>query len=217
MANILGVSGSLRADSLSRRALVLGLEFARARGAEIRLLDLAHVALPMFQPDDRPSEVVRSVAAEVAWADAFLLATPEYHGAMSGAIKNFLDFHWDELAGKVFGCLCASHGEGQGAMDQMHTAIRQCHGWSLPYGVAAHDDDFDRSGVLKNPRLAARLEMLGRDVAVYGALIRSQFQGDLQDGRRDTFASRYAPRAAGIDLALPVQRPASGRQALRNS
>ncbi len=217
MANILGVSGSLRSDSLSRRALLMGLEFARVRGAEIRLLDLADVALPMFRPDDRPSQVVQSVAAEVAWADAFLLASPEYHGAMSGAIKNFLDFHWDELAGKVFGCLCASHGEGQGAMDQMHIAIRQCHGWSLPYGVSVRDDDFDRTGSLKNPRVAARLEMLGRDVNVYGALIRSQFQVDLRDGRPDTFASRYGPAATRIDLAVPAQRLPPPRQALRNS
>lgn len=217
MAKILGVSGSLRADSLSRRALAMGLEFARAKGAEIRLLDLADVALPMFRPDEPPSRVVQSVAAEVAWADAFLLASPDYHGSMSGAIKNFLDYHWDELAGKLFGCLCASHSEGQGAQDQMHTAVRLCHGWSLPYAVSVHDDDFDRTGALKNPRVAARLEMLGRDLNVYGSLIRSQFQGDLRDDRPDTFASRYRPAPSRIDLALPAQRLPSPRQALRNS
>jgi NAD(P)H-dependent FMN reductase len=216
---ILGVSGSLRPDSLSRRALVLGLEFAHAQGAEIRLLDLNLVDLPMFRPDARPSGVIPSVTADVAWADAFLLATPDYHGAMSGAIKNFLDYHWDELAGKVFGCLGASHADGPGAIDQMQAAVRQCHGWCLPYAVSAHDDDFDHSGIVKNPRLAARLEMLARDVRVYGALIRSQFQADLKEGRQDTFAARYGRGTASIENGnvLPPQRFSFARQLLRNS
>ena len=134
---ILGVSGSLRSDSITRRALERGLEFADALGAHTRLLDLGHVELPMYRPDASPTANVRTIADAVAWADAFLLATPDYHGSMSGAMKNFLDYHWDEFAGKLFGYICASHEKGLTAMDQMRTAVRQCYGWSLPYGVSS--------------------------------------------------------------------------------
>src|SRR4051812_24188742 len=106
---ILGVSGSLRSDSFSRRALEVCLRAADEHHAETRLLDLGQVELPMYRPQANASEVVRTVAAAVSCADAFLLATPDYHGSMSGAIKNFLDFHWEEFAGKLFGYLCASH------------------------------------------------------------------------------------------------------------
>jgi FMN reductase len=132
------------------------------------------------------------VAAAVSWADAFLLATPDYHGSMSGAIENFLDYHWSEFAGKLFGFLCASHEKGLTAMDQMRTAVRHCYGWSLPYGVSVHgEEDFDVSGACTNTRLAARLRMVARDLSVYGALIRSQFQRDLEVRQTDTFAARY--------------------------
>ena len=99
----------------------------------------------MYRPGGAvPADVVREVGDAVTWADAFLLATPDYHGSMSGAMKNFLDYHWEEFAGKLFGYICASHEKGLTAMDQMRTAVRQCYGWSLPYGVSVHGEhDFD--------------------------------------------------------------------------
>ena len=189
---ILGVSGSLRSDSVSRRALEFVLKSAEEYNAETKLLDLGQVELPMYRPDATGSEVVRTVAAAVSWADAFLLSTPDYHGSMSGAIKNFLDYHWDEFAGKLFGYLCTSHERGLTAMDQMRAAVRQCYGWSLPYGVSVHgDEDFNRFGSVSNPRLASRFRMVARDLVVYGAMIRSQFRRDLIDREPQSFASRY--------------------------
>jgi FMN reductase len=119
---VLGVSGSMREGSTSRRALSIVLEAARAQGgeAETRLLDLRELDLPMYRP--QPTTHNKSVAEAgkaVEWADAFVFATPDYHGSMSGAMKNFLDYHWTEFAGKVFGYLCASHEKGLTAMDQM--------------------------------------------------------------------------------------------------
>jgi NAD(P)H-dependent FMN reductase len=190
---ILGVSGSLRSESISRRALERALRFGDEFGAETRLLDLGHIELPMFRPDAIPSDNVRIVAAAVSWADAFLLATPDYHGAMSGPIKNFLDYHWDGYSGKLFGFLCASQERGLTAMEQMRTAVGQCHGWGLPYNVSVHaQEDFDGSGAIRNPRIASRLRVVARDLVVYGALIRDQFRRDLAESRTDTFAARYA-------------------------
>ena len=78
----------------------------------------------MFRPgikSDHPA--VHRAIADVEWADAFILATPDYHGSMSGAIKNFLDYHWQALAGKLFGYLCSSHEKGLLPMEQMRTAV----------------------------------------------------------------------------------------------
>lgn len=76
-------------------------------------------------------------------------------------------------------------------MEHMRTSVRQCYGWSLPYGVSVHgENDFGSSG-LTNPRVARRLRMLARDLIVYGALVRGQFQHDLANGVTETFAARY--------------------------
>ena len=193
MVKILGVSGSMREHSRSRRALALVLEAARERGAETRLLDLHALDLPMYRPDET-AETAQVLSAEesVNWADAFVLASPDYHGSMSGAVKNFLDYFWTEFAGKVFGYLCASHEKGLTVMDQMRTAVRQCYGWSLPYGVAIHgDEDFDAEGRVTRPAVERRLRMLARDVTVYGTLIREQFARDIASDEPHTFAARY--------------------------
>ena len=190
---VLGVGGSMREGSYSTRAVRLCLESARGRGAEARLLELRTAGLPMFRPDGDADAAAREVGGLVRWADAFVLGSPDYHGSMSGAIKNFLDFHWEEFAGKLFGYVCASHEKGLTVMEQMRTAVRQCYGWSLPYGVSVHgEQDFDDSGAVLNPRLRERLGMLARDVMVYGALLREQFVRDLDGRERDTFAARYA-------------------------
>lgn len=189
---VLGVGGSMRAGSHSTRTIVLGLERARELGAETRFIDLRELDLPMFRPKLDPiPEVVRSVARDVAWADAYLIGSPDYHGSMSGAVKNFLDYHWKEFAGKLFGLVCASHEKGLTAMDQMRTAVRQCYGWSLPYGLALHaDQDIDHAGEL-SPKVRHRLNMLVRDLVAYGTLIRDQFDHDLAEKAADTFAAHY--------------------------
>ena len=191
--NILGVSGSMRQGSYGALALAMALEAAREHGAETRVLDLRVSELPMYRPDEPlDSPILREATAMVTWADAFLLASPDYHGSMSGALKNFLDHHWDEFAGKLFGHLCASHEKGITAMEQMRLAVRQCYGWSMPYGVAVHgENDFDPSGDLKNEKVARRLKMLGRDLVVYGQLMRHQFDRDRKGDEPDTFAARY--------------------------
>ena len=191
---VLGVCGSTRAQSYSSRAAKVALDAARAHGAETRLLELGELNLPTYNPDEAGSrhEGLLVATESVNWADAYLLASPDYHGSMSGAMKNFLDFYWEEFAGKLFGYVCASHEKGLTAMDQMRTAVRQCYGWSLPYGASVHGErDFDSSGHVTNSQLARRLRMLGRDLVVYGSLIRGQFEVDLADAAAETFAARY--------------------------
>src|SRR4051812_34411132 len=190
---LLGVAGSLRSGSYSTRGLGLVLELAQARGAETRLLDLRTVNLPLYSPDAEDTPEASVVAELVRWADAFVLSSPDYHGSMSGAMKNFLDYHWSEFAGKLFGYVCASHEKGLTVMEGMRIAVRQCYGWSLPYGVSIHgEQDFDAAFTVVNARLAARLRMLARDLVTYGALLREQFVRDVQAGVADSFAARYA-------------------------
>jgi FMN reductase len=193
LLKLLGVAGSMREGSHSAQALNVVLEAAREHGAETRLLDLRAVDLPVYRPQGQTESAGMRLATEaVNWADAFILASPDYHGSMSGAMKNFLDYYWSEFAGKVFGYLCASHEKGLTVMDQMRTAVRQCYGWSLPYGVSFNGgQDFDAAGEVTNEQLARRLRMLARDTTVYGALIMEQFRHDLQSETPETFAARY--------------------------
>ena len=190
---LLAVCGSTREHSYSGRLAIIALAAAQEHGAETRLLELNTLDLPTYNPDkdELDHEGLRVATEAVNWADAFLLASPDYHGSMSGAMKNFLDFYWAEFAGKLFGYIVASHEKGLTVMEHMRTSVRQCYGWSLPYGVSVHGEkDLDSSG-LSNPQVARRLRMLARDLVVYGVLVRGQFQQDLANGTTETFAARY--------------------------
>ena len=189
---ILGVASSMRESSYSTRVLKLALEKAEKRGAETRLLSLRELQLPMYHPENNESPELDKITEYVKWADAFVLASPDYHGSMSGVMKNFLDFFWSEFAGKTFGYICASHEKGLTVMDQMRTAVRQCYGWSMPYGVSVNSDqDFDSSGNITSESVLSRIETISRDLVVYGGLIADQYKKDLNSEESDTFAAHY--------------------------
>jgi NAD(P)H-dependent FMN reductase len=191
---ILGVASSMREGSYGTRALKRVLDAAGKHEAKTRLLDFRSIRMPMFNPDisNEHHEQMEKVIEDLNWADAFVLASPDYHGSMSGAMKNFLDFYWEEFAGKTFGYICSSHEKGLTVMDQMRTAVRQCYGWSLPYGVSINgEEDFNEKGEIVNSLLVKRLKILARDLVVYGKLIRGQFLQDISTEISDTFAARY--------------------------
>ena len=195
---VLGVGSSMRGNSYGTKALKFVLDMTKKYDTETHLLNLRETKLPLFDPDESTeedtllSDELRKITDYVIWADAFVLVSPDYHGSMSGVMKNFLDHFWEEFAGKTFGYVCTSHEKGLTAMDQMRTAIRQCYGWSLPYGVSINGElDFNTKGEIINDLLVKRLDMLAHDLITYGRLIREQFLKDVSSNVLNTFAARY--------------------------
>ena len=194
MTKILGIAASMRGGSHTRRLMEIILAEAQKHGAETRLLDLRATALPMLHSDQQElAPNLALVKSHVDWADAFILGSPDYHGSMSGSMKNFLDHFWKEFSGKLFGYIVASHEKGLTVQDQMRTAVRQVYGWSLPYGIGFDGDKtFNAAGEIADAPLAARARMLARDMAVYGGLLSRQFEADKQlTGDELSFARRF--------------------------
>lgn len=200
--NVLGVAGSMRQDSYSTLGLRMVLEEAKKYYSESYLLELRDINLPLYDPSgpssndpsfNNSNNVLEKITTALKWADALVLASPDYHGSMSGTLKNFLDYFWEDFAGKTFGYIIASHEKGLTVADQMRTAVRQCYGWSMPYNISINGEkDFDSKGNLVNSALVKRIKMLARDLVTYGALIRRQFLQDVADHQvLDTFASHY--------------------------
>ncbi|MBA2295747.1 MAG: NAD(P)H-dependent oxidoreductase [Actinobacteria bacterium] len=89
---VLGLSGSLRAESLNARLLRLAAEEFRADATFEEFDDLAQI--PPFDEDllDLQPESVERLKRAIAAADAILIATPEYNGSIPGQLKNALDW-----------------------------------------------------------------------------------------------------------------------------
>ena len=100
LIRILAVGSSLREGSYSTSAAKMTLDLSKNYGAVTNFLDLRHTKLPIYDPDDS-SQNIQGARHLVEWADAFVLASPDHHGSMSGSLKNFLDHFWEEFAGKT--------------------------------------------------------------------------------------------------------------------
>jgi hypothetical protein len=80
---------------------------------------------------------------------------------MSGAMKNFLDYFWEQFAGKTFGYIVASHEKGLTVVDQMRTAIHHCYGWRMPYNISINrEKDFNSKRHIVNSALTDRIKYL---------------------------------------------------------
>jgi FMN reductase len=178
--NVLAVIGSLHQNSVTRVVVNDLAGHLKRDGCKVDVLDFIEESLALYNPDTaHDATSFPALKARVDAADVLLLGTPDYHGSMSSTMKNFLDHFWHEFAGKLFATLVASHEKGLTVTDQLRTVARQCYAWSLPYGVSFVEDDDVRGGQIVSESLKKRLEMLVRDMRVYGQILARQRQADL--------------------------------------
>jgi NAD(P)H-dependent FMN reductase len=177
---VLAVVGSLNPSSVTRAVIRHVAERLRAEGCSVDVLDFGTEPLPLYNPDtayDTPG--FEALQSRVERADVYVLGTPDYHGSISGALKNFLDHFWREFAGKLFATIVASHEKGLTVTDQLRTVARQCYAWSLPYGVSFAEQEDVREGRIGSDALQKRLDMFVHDVRVYGTVLARQRHEDL--------------------------------------
>jgi FMN reductase len=177
---IVGLGGSLRASSTSRAALAVALDGAAAEGAEIDLLDLRELDLPMFNPEeeaDAPA-VVQTLVEACYEADGMLWSSPMYNGSASGSFKNAID--WLHVLGsrdpaflhdKVVGLISAAGGtQGLQVINTMDFSVRALRAWGVPYSVPvpAAPRAFGDSGEVQDETIELQLRTLGAEVVRVG-------------------------------------------------
>ncbi len=189
--NVLAVVGSLQRGSVSRMVMQHVAEQLRKADCTVDVLDFLLEPLALYNPDtahDLPG--YPELQSRVDRADVICLATPDYHGSLSGAMKNFLDHFWHEFAGKLFATIVASHEKGLTVTDQLRTIARQCYAWTLPYGISFSEDVDVKDNEIVSESLRQRLDMLIRDVRVYGEVLAKQRRADLA-GTEAGFLARH--------------------------
>jgi FMN reductase len=145
---ILGIGGTASANSSSERVLRFALSLAEKRGAQTDLVVGRDLELPPYDPasgalQDRACEFV----ARLRRADALIISSAAYHGAMSGTLKNAIDYAEDlraddqpYLEGKAVGCIvCAQGAQALGStLANMRSIVHALRGWNTPYAVTVN-------------------------------------------------------------------------------
>jgi FMN reductase len=116
--HIVGIGGTMRQGSGSEKALRYALETARKLGASIELFSGPDLALPHYEPGhklDHPTAA--RLISELNRADGVIVASPGYHGSISGLLKNVFDYMEEMrtgtrvyLEGRAVGCIVVANG-----------------------------------------------------------------------------------------------------------
>jgi len=172
---IVGLGGSLRASSRSRAALEVALEGSAAAGADVELLDLRRLDLPMFNPEQEAHApaVVRSMVEACYGANGMLWSSPMYNGSASGSFKNAID--WLHVLGsrdpaflhdKVVGLISAAGGvQGLQVINTMDFSVRSLRAWAVPYAIPVSGGSaFADTGAVQDETIELQLRTLGAEV-----------------------------------------------------
>jgi len=167
---IVGIAGSLRPNAHSQMALELAAQKVQALGAQVEILDLRQMQLPFCNGgDDYPDYPdVKRLQEAVSSADGLILVTPEYHGSVSGVLKNALDLmSFDQLSGKVTGLISILGGQpNSNALNDLRIILRWVHAWCIPEQIAIGQawKAFNPEGKLLDEKLSQRFDQFAQSL-----------------------------------------------------
>ncbi len=179
---IVGLGGTVRPASSSETALVRALAVAREAGARTEMFGGPFLAgLPIYNPHEPCANADQARLIEaVRTADGVIVASPGYHGSISGLVKNALDcleaLNGDErpyLDGRAVGCIVAASGaQAAGStLAALRAIVHALRGWPTPFGATlAAPRLFDEAGEFCDARDAWQVETVARQVTEFAAL-----------------------------------------------
>ncbi|CAB3750344.1 hypothetical protein LMG29739_01054 [Paraburkholderia solisilvae] len=184
---VVGIGGTTRAASSTERALALALRGAQEAGAQTRLFDGAFLhRLPHYAPEsvERTGEQLELIEA-VRSADAIVIATPGYHGGVSGLVKNALDTFEDlrddarpYLDGRAVGCIVTAYGwQAAGSvLTSLRSIVHALRGWPTPFGAGINtlETRFDTAERCSDPKVVEQLATVGRQAAQFALAFGAQ-------------------------------------------
>lgn len=177
-------AGSTRHQSFNRQLAKVAAKLARQAGAEVTLLELASLDIPLYNADleavGTPPDVIR--LKEILFAHpGWIICSPEYNGSYTALLKNTLDWasspvkddpQWQQgteaFTGKVVGLLSASPGALGGLRSLAHLTPLllnlQCWVTPLQFALGQAGTAFGAQGELLIDKQRAGVESVVKQV-----------------------------------------------------
>jgi NAD(P)H-dependent FMN reductase len=160
--NVTILAGSNKKASTSTKLCRYLSRLLEEKGCRVTLFDLYERPVPLFTPDDRnpPDENLAVLKQAMLQADAIVLSTPDYHGGISGVLKNAIDHlgfdHFDSKA--VLSVASTGGAVGVSPLQQLQVIVRGVHGVNCPEWISIGGDNrqFDAEGEPVNPMVKER-------------------------------------------------------------
>jgi len=179
---IVGIGGTLRPNSSSAKALRYCLDYAANQGASVAAFADADLRAPLYEPGRAcdfagTSRMIEALRA----ADGVIIASPGYHGGVSGTLKNILDYT-EEMAkdevpyldGRAVGCLVSAAGwqAGGATLTALRAIVHALRGWPTPLGVLMNSAEasFTEAGRPSSDELARNLRLMTQQVLDFAVM-----------------------------------------------
>jgi chromate reductase, NAD(P)H dehydrogenase (quinone) len=181
---VLAFAGSLRQGSLNKKLVKQAAKGAEAAGAQVTYIDLRDFNIPVYDGDLEEKVVQPEGGFRLKKLfdehDGFLLSTPEYNSSIPGALKNVIDWLsrqvegervYQQFEGKVCVLMSASPGAFGAVRSATTTRAILSHIQTIVIPPSVNlphaDQAFSEDGTLKDPKMQARVEKLGRQLVEF--------------------------------------------------
>lgn len=176
---IVGVGGTLRRGSATERVLRVSLAAAQAAGADVEIVAGDALNVPIYAPGVTERDAAsRRLVDLYRRCDGLIIATPAYHGSISGLVKNVLDYTEDlrgdarvYFDGCAVGCICCAAGwqAGGQTLATLRSIVHALRGWPTPLGAMINTSQpiFGTTGELIDEAITMQLQLVGRQVTEF--------------------------------------------------
>ena len=132
MLKIAIIVGSTRPGRKAAGVAKWAYEIARQRSdAEFEIVDIRDFNLPLLDEPNSPlfaqytHEHTKRWSAKIASFDGYVFVTPEYNHATSGALKNAIDFLYNEWVNKAAGFIAYGGTSGARAVENLRLIMAE--------------------------------------------------------------------------------------------
>lgn len=182
---IVGIGGTAFPRSSTECALQLALDVAARSGARTRLLGGANLtALPHYKAPGSSDADGKELISAVREADGLIIASPGYHGSISGLVKNAIDYLEETardarpyLDGLPVGLIVTAYGwQATGStLAALRSIVHALRGWPTPLGLALKTSaGLFTDGACTDPAVGSQLELLGSQVVEFAEMRRER-------------------------------------------
>jgi FMN reductase len=171
----------MTANSSSERVLRHVLDECKAAGAETILFDGNALDLPMYGYGTPRTEKAQALIDALRRAEGVVIASPGYHGTVSGLIKNALDYIEDMakddrpyFEGRSVGLISVAAGwQATGTtLATLRSIVHALRGWPTPMAVTVNSvlPVFAEDGTVSDATLKTQLGVLARQVVDFARM-----------------------------------------------
>lgn len=175
---IVAIGGTTQAGSSTERALRIALDAAEAAGMRVQIFGGEAIArLPLYVPgESERTQGEHNLVAAIRAASGVIIASPGYHGGVSGVVKNAIDLIEETakddrpyLTDLPVGLIATAYGwQATGTtISALRSIAHALRGWPTPFAAAVNSSQckFDAHGGCSDPAVLDQLRLVGRQVA----------------------------------------------------